>query len=346
MQLLDALVRFAAVGLLLNLAVLALLAKSRSLLLRIGSAHLVSMSAVLINSSSYAITDEFRFVLKVLETPNVGLLWWFGLALFKDDFRLRPLHWFGMALACAIGLSIRMRYFGWGLPIPDLQLGYALSFALMGHLLWSVLSEARGDLLNRRRSARFFAVALFAVVSIAMGVAEITLAHEVQSFIRAAILLTFGVIATAYVTTMRLERLSFAEPVVDASPTTPEKADSTTSALARDLERAMREERLYLQQGLTVARLAEHVGVPEHQLRAHINRQTGFRNFSAYVNHHRVESAKVALSDQDRPKDGILGIALDAGFASLPTFNRVFKSIEGVTPSEYRQTHSGEPATD
>lgn len=346
MQLLDPLIRFAAVGVLLNLAALVLLTKSRSLVLLIGSAHLISMSAVLINSSSFVISDQFRFVLKVFETPNVGLLWWFGLALFQDDFRLRPMHWFGMALACAIGFSIRMRYFGWNSPLPDLQLGYALSFLLMGHLLWSVLSEARGDLLNRRRSARFFAVSLFAVVSIGMGIAEITLAHEVQSFIRAVILLLFGVLATGFVTTIRLQRLTFVDHVGTPAPENPTAKKFPDNQLARDLEHAMNIERLYLRQGLTVAGLAEHVGVPEHQLRAHINRQTGFRNFSTYINHHRVGAAKVALTVQDRSKDGILGVALDSGFASLPTFNRVFKSVEGITPSEFRRIHLADAASD
>ncbi|MEL7313180.1 MAG: helix-turn-helix transcriptional regulator [Pseudomonadota bacterium] len=339
MQLLDALVRFATVGLLLNLVFLATLSRSNLLVVRVGAALLVSISAVLINSSSYAIGDTFRFVLKVLETPNVGLLWWFGLALFKDDFELRPMHWFGMALACALGFSIRMRYFGWSAPISDLHWGYVLAFVLMGHLLWSVLSEAGGDLVNRRRSARFWAVTVFAVSAIAMGVAEITLPHEVQSFIRAAFLLPIAVTGTVWVTTVRVDRLAFVERPRDPSPARASEVDPSNSALVTALDRAMNNERLYLQQGLTVAKLAEFIGVPEHKLRAHINRQTGFRNFSAYINHYRVQAAKAALSDPNRTKDGILGIALDAGFSSLPTFNRVFKSMEGLTPSDFRQTN-------
>ena len=346
MQLLDALVRFATVGLLLNLALQALLSRSNLLVMRGGTALLVSSSAVLVNSSSYAISDSTRFVLKVLETPNVGLLWWFGLALFKDDFKLQPVHWLGMVLACAIGFSIRMRYFGWSLPASELQWAYMLSFGLMGHLLWSVLSEARGDLLTRRRSARFWAVAVFALSSIAMAVAEITLPHEAQSFIRAASLLPIAIVGTVWMTTLQIDRVSFADSVSDRSLQVARKDSTADDSLARELDRAMSEERLYLQQGLTVAKLADFIGVPEHRLRAHINSQTGFRNFSAYINHHRVQAAKAALSDPNRTKDGILGIALDSGFSSLPTFNRVFKSMEGLTPSDFRQSNPSSAEVD
>jgi transcriptional regulator GlxA family with amidase domain len=32
----------------------------------------------------------------------------------------------------------------------------------------------------------------------------------------------------------------------------------------------------------------------------------------------------------------ILTIAMDAGYRSMTTFNKAFKSIEGMTPREYR----------
>jgi AraC-like DNA-binding protein len=37
----------------------------------------------------------------------------------------------------------------------------------------------------------------------------------------------------------------------------------------------------------------------------------------------------------------ILAIALDAGFNSKTTFNSIFKSQTGLTPSEYREKMTG-----
>ena len=47
--------------------------------------------------------------------------------------------------------------------------------------------------------------------------------------------------------------------------------------------------------------------------------------------------AKAALADPEKARQQILRISMDSGFASLATFNRVFRALEGVTPTEYRK---------
>ena len=56
-------------------------------------------------------------------------------------------------------------------------------------------------------------------------------------------------------------------------------------------------------------------------------------SFTDYVNRYRVSQACYLLQNIDQT---ILKIAYDCGFDSLRSFNRNFKSIMGVTPSEYR----------
>ena len=63
-----------------------------------------------------------------------------------------------------------------------------------------------------------------------------------------------------------------------------------------------------------------------------------FRNicgtsFKTYLNTTRINKAETLLSTTDLP---IVDIALDCGFNSVRTFNRVFKSIKGKTPSNAR----------
>jgi two-component system response regulator YesN len=50
-----------------------------------------------------------------------------------------------------------------------------------------------------------------------------------------------------------------------------------------------------------------------------------------------VEEAKGRLIGEETP---ITTIAFDVGFNSIPSFNRVFKHITGLSPSEYR-SHIG-----
>ena len=102
--------------------------------------------------------------------------------------------------------------------------------------------------------------------------------------------------------------------------------------------------RAYLDPVLDLESLAARVGIPPHQLRALINRGLGYRNFSTFVGRARVEAAKAALADPGKARVQILSIAMDAGFASLATFNRAFKLQEGTTPTEFRKQALGNAA--
>jgi len=132
------------------------------------------------------------------------------------------------------------------------------------------------------------------------------------------------------------ERADAAAPLDDPAPAMP-PPDPADDRLAAALEQAMREQRLYRGEGLSIAGLAAHLGVPEYRLRRVINQRLGHRNFNAFVNAWRLQDTYDALSDprhRDRP---VLAIALEAGFQSIGPFNRAFKAATGLTPSEFRQ---------
>ena len=64
----------------------------------------------------------------------------------------------------------------------------------------------------------------------------------------------------------------------------------------------MEQERIYREGGLTVATLAERLGVPEYRLRRLINQQLGHRNFVSFVNGYRLTEAMAALADADQAR--------------------------------------------
>lgn len=131
-------------------------------------------------------------------------------------------------------------------------------------------------------------------------------------------------------------RLPAAFPPAEALADAPAPPDPADDRLADALDHAMRTERLYRGEALTIASLAAHLAVPEYRLRRVINQRLGHRNFNAFVNAWRLQDTFDALADprhRDRP---VLTIALDAGFQSIGPFNRAFKAATGLTPSEYR----------
>ena len=67
-----------------------------------------------------------------------------------------------------------------------------------------------------------------------------------------------------------------------------------------------------------------------------INQNLGFRNFRTYLQSYRLKAAKEDLANPAKRDVTILEIALNAGFNSISTFNRVFKQAEGISPKAYR----------
>lgn len=61
----------------------------------------------------------------------------------------------------------------------------------------------------------------------------------------------------------------------------------------------------------------------------------GFTNFNHYINTCRIEYVKKLLAENDISRVTLMYIYTESGFSNQSTFNRVFKQIEGITPSEY-----------
>jgi AraC-like DNA-binding protein len=113
--------------------------------------------------------------------------------------------------------------------------------------------------------------------------------------------------------------------------------ESTDQKLIHALMRLMADERIYRHENITIGVLAGRLKIPEYRLRRLINQRLGYRNFNAFLNNHRIEEAKAALADPAQAEVPVITIAMDAGFQSLGPFNRAFKAVTGVTPTEYRR---------
>ncbi len=95
-------------------------------------------------------------------------------------------------------------------------------------------------------------------------------------------------------------------------------------------------EALYLNSNITLTILAQRLKMPPSQLSMVINTGLG-KNFNEFINGYRVAQVKQKIEDKDYQHLSILAIALDTGFNSKATFNRVFKKIDGNPPSAYRK---------
>lgn len=87
---------------------------------------------------------------------------------------------------------------------------------------------------------------------------------------------------------------------------------------------------------LSLDMLSQKFGLSASYISRFVREQTGI-SFTEYVLRLRVEAVKQAIVSSDRP---IKEIILETGYQDMSNFIKKFKSMEGITPGEYRKTHS------
>lgn len=100
----------------------------------------------------------------------------------------------------------------------------------------------------------------------------------------------------------------------------------------------MEEKKPFLDRDLTIHNLASLTGISRHHITQVLNENYG-RNFFTFINEYRVKEVIDRFSDPKYDHYSILAIAFDAGFNSKATFNSIFKTQTGLTPSQWRENH-------
>lgn len=260
-------------------------------------------------------------------------LWWFCLAVFDARFRPR-----GVVLAIgAVWIVIASADRGlFGDRLAQAGLSWALvalGLVMVGHLAWRLLRDREGDLLDGRRRMRRAVV--------------IALAGQLLADLALDLVMGLDWRPQAFSILQNTALLAFTGWLLSLTPQTgaPERPRNVTPsresdvpdgpALAR-LRRLMEVERLHLDPDLTFGDFVRAMGASERTVRRLINQQLGHEHFRTFLNAHRVDEARRILSDPARRRDKLITVASDSGFASLPSFNRVFREVEGRTPGAFR----------
>ena len=130
---------------------------------------------------------------------------------------------------------------------------------------------------------------------------------------------------------LEIEQLSITkeQPVVSIDK-------SELELLKKSLEKSMIDDKVYLDETLTLSALAAIIPTSNKKISSLLNHHLN-TNFYDYVNQYRVNDMIEKMKSGKYEEYTLLGIAFESGFKSKTSFNRIFKKETGLSPSEYKK---------
>ena len=332
----ETLLRGGTAGLLLLLAVVLMRYVRCCLASRAGVLFALGTAAYTIQSSDTlgVTTGVSQYPLTFMSMQCVTFFWWFANVALDDEFEWQPWHWLPFGAISVLFLADSLA------PQLTSAIHTVSQLIMMGlalHVLWIALAERRNDLLEQRRQVRLLLVVVIGATCLSVTILELVMGNQqMPQWLNTLQALEIFVVSLVFAAFL----LQPAAPLIEAhiraeALNTPDTSPADVYELQK-LEELMRTG-FYTRDSLTISELAEAVEIPEHRLRRLINQQLGFRNFTAYLNNHRLSDARSMLADPTKARRQITQIAFELGYGSITPFNRAFKAEEGMTPTEFRR---------
>ena len=336
------------------MAVAVILVRARPLdaIRLLAAAMAASGAAYVIATAPFVPKSTLWWTLPIV-AANPVIVWLWARATFDDDFVVRRWHGALWLIVVGIGFSVSLAWTAW--PVFARTGGRLLSLVALILALSAIVQTVRtwrADLVAGRRRLRLAIVTLSVLFIVLLAGSDLMSISPGSIGISGSLLSTMGLLVVAVLAGWSLFYPPSAIPAIMATaidppgdvigiartaPRTDSGRDSVAPVLLRRLDHLMSVERVYRQEGLTIAALAAKLDLPEHRLRQVINEGLGHRNFNASLNRYRIDEAKAALTDLSQRDVPVLTIAMDAGFQSIGPFNRAFKADTGITPTEFRR---------
>ncbi len=291
--------------------------------------------------------DANRFLMLPLVVFQVGMtfwLWMFAHATRDPDFKPRPWHWLVLIIKVLITLFLIFAYrqrllsfiadvlMIWHFIIPAL---FSLALTIAAVIVAGL--ELADELDNAARRLRQLLIYYGAATIITGMINFLFLKGPVLETAGNWLIVLLAMIILINIHVIFVRSVSHREPIAISTGDEGSRELEITNedrALAARIEECFEREEFYRTEGLTVAMLAQHLEEKEYKIRVAINHALGYRNFNAFLNHYRIESARETLvSAPDLP---VLNLSLDLGYRSLAGFNKAFKEITSLTPTEFR----------
>ncbi len=275
-----------------------------------------------------------------------GVFWLAAMKVFADRVDIKPWQYWLASSTLLFPMSVKLVQVAFGFELSQhvnaalvyLYCQLTLELSLIFHALYISMLTWRDDLIQERRYIRGGVISVSAVYIVLVFVVEQLLDIQWQGLLVIKSALMAGLVtAINYFLFESKLKVLFVPQKQEVSETV--EAETIQSKEIGRITAAMEQDKLYQQEGLTIASFAKHLAIHEYKLRHLINGELNYRNFNDFLNHYRIQEVTEKLIEPNFVQTPVLTLALESGFRSLSSFNKAFKTTHGITPTEYRKKH-------
>lgn len=214
---------------------------------------------------------------------------------------------------------------------------YDVTAIFIGSISLLAISTKRNDLdvLHTRQNGkeRFWLIVSLVLMNAALMSLHLGLLNEFINLAEADLVRSLIGISFVYIASTGLFRIfPQTSGVVDKTTKKEDILSVSDIETAQKIENLLHTDKVYQEPSYGRTDLANELSISESNL-SRIVKLYFNKGVPLLLNELRVEEAKVFLKQTDVDVTTISG---ESGFNSIATFNRVFKEIEGVSPTEFR----------
>ena len=285
---------------------------------------LTQLAHLEIASAAMAPLPARRYVV-VIFLQSLGF-YWLLLGVLRPQGEWRRSEWVLPFAVLALSLWLPL---AWAIPAA-LVLGAAAALHLC-ILVYRLRAMRRWFVLELRVLGLF--VVMAAAVAISGALAQNELGWYAYAWTYAA-LIALGFLLVGWLLLSVPDLVPKTREAVAVAYAQSTLARVDRDAMAARLRQLFEQEQIHRSESLSLAAVAEMIGLSTHQLSELVNTDFGM-GFSRLVRQYRVDTARQMLLDE--PRASVLSVGMAAGFNSQSSFYVAFKEQVGEVPGEYRQ---------
>jgi AraC-like DNA-binding protein len=299
---------------------------------KVGIVYLFSLIFLLLLSWDIVKESNLYYVFLLGDFSVTILFWYLCKSIFDDNFKLgRNYILLYLVIIAVYYLLYYFEHFS-GINFKGTSNSISLIFVVLGIL--EALRNRSIDLLESRIRLRSIFIFVAGILNILILVISISESSEVNSDnFNLFQIIAIGIILISFYYYL----VEFQSGFFFEKPKIKQEEIKIDPKISEEFNRTIKNEKIYLQEGLTIRKLAIQMNEQEYKVRRYINQHLGFRNFNDFLNSYRIQDACELLLDENKSDLTVLEIAYSLGYNSLGPFNKAFKKDTGMTPTTYRK---------